>query len=129
MTRLTPQPGKKWSYSFEYSYRPLAPAIAEHPPATAQEELPPNDGKITVFTKNGCGICAATVDYLKNNKISFEELNTTRSKKNEALLQQKLFASGFKGGQFVTPVVMVGNEVFYNIDNLQGFLEQLAKNK
>ena len=42
-------------------------------------------------------------------------------------MQQKLFASGFKGGSFVTPVVMVGNEVFYNIENLQGFLEQLAK--
>ena len=60
--RLAPEPGKKWSYSFEYSYRPQAkPTLAEQPSA-AQDQLFSNDGKITVFTKNGCGRCDATVD-------------------------------------------------------------------
>jgi glutaredoxin len=144
LIRMSPQPNKQWSYSYKHSHRviqkepPVSQPPATHPqPADDQRkvkaispivteptlsEIDPD--KIIVFTKDGCGRCDASVKFLKQHHIEFEELNM-KKKDNEEELKRYLFGSGFQGGQFTTPLIVAKGEVHYNIKDLQGFLEGL----
>lgn len=145
---MTPEAGKAWTYKTALSYKAIAEEKIETPEAvhesykrTTQEthtktthietsEANPDitqSDKIIVYTKNGCGRCSFVVKYLKENNIPYEELNITNNEKNNKQMSKDLFASGFKGGGFTTPAVVVDGEVFYNIKDLQSFVSQLKK--
>ena len=144
LIRMSPQPNKQWSYSYKYSHRvirkepPASQPPATHPqpaddqrkvkaitPIVSEPRLPEIDpDKIIVYIKDGCGRCEASVNFLKQHHIEFEELNM-KEKNNREEMTQYLFASGFQGGQFTTPVIIAKGKVHYNIKDLQGFLEGL----
>ena len=119
--RLEPEPGAKWSYSYKVKYS------SHHTRPPSLPDAKSGDGKITVFSKYACNRSGITVNYLKNRKIDFKERDISKGKKNKELMKEKLAVSGFDGESLITPVVVVGNEVYYNIDNLYGFLEKLVK--
>jgi len=82
---------------------------------------------LVVYSKKGCGRCIKVCDFLKTNEIPFTEYDITDHGKEFDQLTKLLFANGFKGGQFTTPVVSLDDEVHYNIKNLDDFLQRLLK--
>ncbi len=96
---------------------------------TSAEKTHPLKGKkgIVVYSKEGCGRCHFVTDYLKKNNIPFEDLNITKDKAADRQMSTVLFASGFKGGSFTTPLITVDDQAHYNIKDLKGFLAKLNK--
>ncbi len=142
LVTLTAKPNRDCSYSASMSYvattkmahkdcvamdgEGLASKTTSRPSIEVNNPLNGKKG-IVVYSKNGCGRCEYVVEYLRKNNIAFEDLNISINKKADQEMSEVLFASGFKGGSFMTPVITVDEEVHYNIENLQSFLEDLKK--
>ena len=77
---------------------------------------------IVVYSKKGCGRCSMAVDYLADKGIEYNELDITSNKSNKKEMSDLMFAGGFEGGSFSTPVIVINGEAHYNIKNLRGFL-------
>jgi len=153
MVSLVPTPGRKCTYSANLAYTtkteaPTSQKVstttkttsasqtnAKHQSAPATQKqvvnkIKPNNpmaGKkgIVVYSKNGCGRCDYVTKYLSDNNIPFQDLNITTDKAADAQMGKVLFANGFKGGSFTTPVITVDEEVHYNIKDLKSFLAEL----
>lgn len=147
--RLSPDKEEKKSYSVEFSYRVVREetnvnevssqkqiGIESKDEQAIQKQIGQESklevesegkGEIIVYSKEGCGRCVAVVNYLKENNIPFQDLNFTKSKEVKDAMTKKLFASGFKGGTFKTPVISIGNEVHYDIKNLNEFLAEIPR--
>lgn len=150
MVTLVPAPGRKCTYSANLSYtttnktQKSSTAIGSGPAPKRQAQKPvaaptakpkakpvadanPLSGKkgIVVYSKQGCGRCDFVTKYLSENNIPFQDLNITTDKAADQQMAKVLFANGFKGGSFTTPVITVDEEVHYNIKDLRGFLEKL----
>lgn len=80
---------------------------------------------IVVYSKNGCGRCDFVTKYLTENNIPFEDLNISTDKTADKQMADVLFANGFKGGSFTTPVITVDDKMYYNIKDLKSFLDEL----
>jgi glutaredoxin len=136
-------PGKDQTISTEYRYthrRSSAPKLKQRaelpppPPESISQPVPaekvrtnyevPSEGEIIVYTQAGCPRCAATVRFLKSNRIKFTELDA--DKHNQQMFSL-LRDAGFEGNQIQMPVVHVADGVFYNIKDLTGFLETLGE--
>jgi len=147
---LKPKPNSNYSYSYKVKYKvsqtvtleSSAPVVAEadNSPQESKEATSKSvekkvsnktsnnldiDNSIIVFSKSNCGRCTRTIEYLKTNNIKFTEKSITKSKKNRKELNNHLFESGFKGGSFSTPVIVVDGKVNYNIEKLDTFLSKL----
>lgn len=151
---LVPTPNRKCTYSVNMSYTTKREAIANnknaldskketpikqpHNPAAkkkstnesapvSQKKENPLAGKkgIVVYSKQNCGRCDFVTKYLTDNNIPFTDLNITTDKEADAQMGKVLFANGFKGGSFTTPLITVDEEVHYNIKDLRGFCEKL----
>ncbi|MTB51923.1 glutaredoxin domain-containing protein [Lewinella sp. W8] len=124
---LEPQPNKKWSYKYSSSYQ-ILPDPSQSPAVNTGGNplvLPDHKG-IIVYTKKGCGRCDFTAAQLEKNKIAFQD----KPIENETYLQemhQYLFASGFPGGRFSTPAIIVDGTIYYSIDDLPGFVANLIE--
>ena len=124
---LEPQPNKKWSYKYSSSYQ-ILPDPSQSPAVNTGENplvLPDHKG-IIVYTKKGCGRCDFTAAQLEKNKIAFQD----KPIENETYLQemhQYLLASGFPGGRFSTPAIIVDGIIYYSIDDLPGFVANLIE--
>ena len=156
IVELVAKPNTKYSYASSLSYKtiPLRPAMEktvttrtktktkqeivspktreQKNAVTAQkstEKTHPLKGKkgIVVYSKEGCGRCHFVTDYLKKNNIPFEDLNITKDKEADQQMSTVLFASGFKGGSFTTPLITVDEQAHYNIKDLKSFLAKLQK--
>lgn len=152
MVTLVPMPGRNCTYSANVAYSskteaPVtqrvtttrkttttsAPVAKQSTPAAkkqvAQKAKPENPmtGKkgIVVYSKNGCGRCDYVTKYLSDNNIPFTDLNITTDKEADDQMGKVLFANGFKGGSFTTPVITVDESVHYNIKDLKSFLAKL----
>lgn len=152
IVELIAKSNTKYSYASSLSYKtiPLQPAVERtvttrtktttkqeisNPPTTRktvpqpkEEAHPLKDKKgIVVYSKEGCGRCNYVTEYLKKNNIPFEYLNITKDKAADQQMSKVLFASGFKGGSFTTPLVTVDDQAHYNIKDLKSFLAKLHK--
>lgn len=149
--KLVPRPNRECSYSANFSYetkqaqnarlvekkkmnRAEQNAIVNENQASSPKVEQPkiaaveNDG-IVVYSKNGCGRCEYVTNYLKLNEIPFTDLNITTDQRSEDLMSEVLYADGYKGGSFMTPVITVNGEVFYNIKDIKGFVKDLNVEK
>ena len=153
---LKPTPNRECSYSAQFSYKAksvttktivtktttkspvdkttdsaAASTKVEAQAEMFKSELAPasetNKKGIVVYSKAGCGRCEYLTNYLNENKIPFADLNITTDEAANKEMSTALFASGFKGGSFTTPVIVVDGEVFYNVKDLKGFTSDLAK--
>lgn len=148
MIRFQPQAGQKWSYGYKYKYTLSQAAVAEEavaspstPTATTtaeetklqeQKEKPSEavaEKGIVVYSKKGCGRCTATISHLKKHDIDFKEVNITKNEKNMKKLSKALYANGFSGGRFQTPVISVDGTLHYKIPDLRAFLDELSSEK
>jgi glutaredoxin len=89
-----------------------------------ESQLP--ESELIVFSQDGCPRCAMTRNYLSQHDIPYKELIVNGDKQNQKLMNNYLFDSGFKGGNFMMPVVVVDGEAHYSIKDLEGFLEGLG---
>lgn len=119
---FTPIKGRSGSIQMNYTYKEIRKSRAKESVAYNSNR---NFKGITVFGKNYCGRCDYLIDGLKKNNVRFQELNIDTSKGDEDLMWDKLMASGFNGKSITTPVVVVDNQVYYNIKDLPAFLARL----
>ncbi len=84
------------------------------------------ESSLLMFGQVGCPRCAMVISYLKAHDIPFKELSITGNSENQERMNQYLFDSGFEGGKFMMPVVIVDGETHYSIEDLSGFLDGLG---
>ncbi len=96
--------------------------ITPPPPAS---EL--SKAEIILYTKPGCGRCAFVKKQLTSKGISFEEYSTASDSPEINSMWAGLRNSGFTGGSVTMPVVRAKGKYYYNIQDMQGFVDKLKK--
>jgi len=142
---LIPRPNRQYSYSVNYKYTTsktrtvnvtenrttpeshAVEVVTEKEIASPIVETPIQKDGIVVYSKAGCGRCEYVTNYLKANGIPFTDLNITDDRSANDQMSRVLFASGFKGGTFKTPVITIDGEVFYNIPDIKKFVSDIDK--
>lgn len=119
---FTPIKGVGGSIQMNYTYKEIRKSRAKESVAYHSN---PNFNGITVFGKNYCGRCDYFMKELRKSNLRFSELNIDTSQSDEDLMWEKLQSSGFNGKSITTPVVVVDNQIYYNIKDLKGFLARL----
>ena len=77
---------------------------------------------IKVYSKHNCVQCEMTKEFLKQNKVEFEEINVDENEEALEIIKEK----GFKN----LPVVIVSNKGFvfefdgFQMDLLEGLVEK-----
>jgi glutaredoxin len=150
MAYLTPRAGESWEYSYNVSYvkssgvgvmqtqTPATPEPKEvqKTPTVLKPNLPPppppptrnlSTADIIVYTKPGCSRCAFVKKQLTSMGIAFEEYSTTSQSLEINNMWAGLRSSGFSGGSVTMPVVRAKGKYYYNIPDLQGFVDKLKK--
>ncbi len=79
------------------------------------------NGEITIFTLPGCGRCAYILDYLKSNKIRYTEYSTSDTNANKKMWVKIRTSGKYKDGSISMPVMIINNQTYFNIDNLEDF--------
>lgn len=110
--------GQPTSLQMNYNYTEIRKS-------RAKESVAYNADGIIVFGKNYCGRCDYFIKELKTNHVSFKELNIDTSQGDKDLMWARLQAAGFSGSRITTPVVIVDNQVYYNIKDMNALLAQL----
>jgi glutaredoxin 3 len=65
--------------------------------------------KIKVYSTPGCPWCAKTKEFLKANKVAFEEINVAEDQKAAKDMIEK-------SGQQGVPVIEIGKEIIVGFD-------------
>ncbi|MFT5179575.1 MAG: glutaredoxin 3 [Candidatus Paceibacteria bacterium] len=73
-----------------------------------------------IYTKTGCPWCNELKDFLKENKVEFEERNVTESDELRTEMEEK-------SGQTKAPVVDIEGEIFADTDKDE--IEKVLKEK
>ncbi len=122
---LTETIGIENSYRFNVSYSVPKQVVAEQAPTDKSRltDISLDVSKVNIFTKDGCGRCAAALKYLTENNIPFNDLNTTIHRPNNALMFEKLGEAGFTSGSVTMPVIVYKDSVYYNIKDLTAILK------
>jgi pathogenesis-related protein 1 len=84
-------------------------------------------GKVEVYTMEGCGRCAYTVEYLENNNIEYVEYSTNDDKYNSKMWELVQASGKYDGESISMPVVVFNGEVSFNIADLETFLSKIGK--
>ncbi len=151
MANLTPRPGENWEYGYQVSYvqtsanasaktsssppdeketvSPPMPSTAK-PAPPAQPNTPPSNlskANLVVFTKPGCSRCEFTKKQLTSKGIPYEEYSVASDSPEINNMWAGLRSSGFTGGSVTMPVVRSNGKYYYNIPDLQGFVDGLKK--
>jgi glutaredoxin len=95
------------------------------PPASPSPELSKAD--IILYTKPGCSRCAFVKKQLTSKGIAFEEYSTASDSPEINSMWAGLRNSGFTGGSVTMPVVRANGKYYYNIQDMQGFVDKLKK--
>jgi glutaredoxin len=139
LASLQPRPGEAWSYGYEVSYMEYAagitpavpdadPPVSPPSPPKGENELEPpaisslSDARVVLYTKPGCGRCAAVKKQLDDRKIQYLLVDISTSSPEVNNMWKKLRDSGFTGDSVTMPVVRVNGKYHYNIKDLNGFV-------
>lgn len=142
MATLTPRPGESWSYGYDVSFTEhfgdtpkSADPVTSTPPSNAatahdSDHASPtattlSDARIIVYTKPGCGRCAAVKKQMDDKKLEYELVDVSSTSPEVNNMWQKLRESGFNGGSVTMPVVRVDGKYYYDIKDLGGFVGKL----
>jgi len=94
-------------------------------PVPPAEEL--SKAEIILYTKPGCGRCSYVKKQLTSLNIPFEEYSTNSTSPEINSMWAGLRSSGFTGGSVTMPVVRVKGKYYYNIKDMEGFVNDLKK--
>jgi glutaredoxin len=140
MATLQARPGEAWSYGYEVSFieyagempkassassnstKPIPPPSPE-PPSVANAD--PFTASIVVYTQAGCGRCSFVKKEMKAKGIPFEEVDVNGGSTQVNDMWMQLRNSGFTGESVTMPVVIAHGELYYNIKDLAGFVNDL----
>eukprot|EP01064_Diplonema_japonicum_P007111 TRINITY_DN14833_c0_g1_i1.p1 TRINITY_DN14833_c0_g1~~TRINITY_DN14833_c0_g1_i1.p1 ORF type:complete len:747 (+),score=163.99 TRINITY_DN14833_c0_g1_i1:51-2243(+) len=81
-----------------------------------------DDIVVKVFGMEGCGRCTAMYRLLDNASVGYEKLDM---EVDESYFQA-MIASGFQGGSFMMPVVVVGDKAHWDIEDQRALANELA---
>lgn len=95
------------------------------PPTPPSQELSKAD--IILYSKPGCSRCAFVKKQLTSLGIPFEEYSTASASPEINSMWAGLRNSGFTGGSVTMPVVRANGKYYYNIQDMQGFVDKLKK--
>ena len=139
---LKPTPNRECSYSVNFRYTTREKRnvkiteLSKEKVVMTSEKVEDNDvvGKtevapvkgIVVYSKSGCGRCEYVTNYLNLYEVPFTDLNITEDSASNQQMSKLLFASGYQGGRFKTPVVAVDGEVFYDIADIKAFVKDVV---
>lgn len=121
-------PSKKWRYNYKYWYNVYYPDGAMK--ATAEMlNLSEEDAakSIIVFDKDGCSRCDKTLEYLERKKIPHHVLNISESEDNRDLMWGFVHELKLNITTVNTPMVLMGENVHFNINNLDSFMYEMKK--
>ncbi len=131
LIKLTLDPSGNSSYSVSYrTYKKATPPSGPQITGTESKvSMGPQDRTelkkgIVVFSKDGCGKCQYAINYLKEKKIPYQELNISKSEADQKYMWQVLMENGFKDSSVQTPVIMVNGKAHYNMD-IKAFMAEL----
>ncbi len=146
MATITPRAGEAWSYGFEVSYKPTTPKVTQvpatgnsrttttttkQPTSVSAPQKPaapaPNlsDANVVLYSKPGCGRCTLVKKQLTTKGIEFLEVNTQSDSPEVNNMWTQLRNNGFQGGSVTMPVVRENGRYHYNIQDLQGFVDNI----
>ncbi|MCK7590500.1 hypothetical protein M0G43_07950 [Subsaxibacter sp. CAU 1640] len=132
---------KKYSYTSNYTYKPVS--VDDSKPngivitdmnmlkrlmieKTTRDVGDYNEG-LVVFIKDGCPRSQLTAKHLIENGVDFRIVNISRDAKHDQLLWEILRKDTPMLQSFAFPVVINNGEVAYNMQDLQGYLDELTK--
>jgi glutaredoxin len=141
MAEITPRPGESWTYGYEVSYMEhtaennVKPVEGGSPGPTVDDEISPvrvnppavqlSDARIIMYSKPGCGRCAAMKKQLDDRKIPYELVDVSTTSPEVNNMWKKLRDGGFTGDSVTMPVVRVDGKYHYNIKDLTKFVAEL----
>ena len=142
MANLVPRPGESWEYGYKVSFVQTGPTPEVKPNTTASAGSQPSNttvkpaptpstdvskANVILYTKPGCSRCAFVKKQLTAQGIAFEEYSTSSQSPEINNMWTGLRNSGFSGGSVTMPVVRADGKYYYNIPDLQGFVDKLKK--
>lgn len=150
MANLTPRPGENWEYGYQVSFvqtsgspatktssspPPEKESVSAPIPSTSKPPPPPlptppsnlSKANLVVYTKPGCSRCEFTKKQLSSKGITYEEYSVASDSPEINNMWAGLRSSGFTGGSVTMPVVRSNGKYYYNIPDLQGFVDGLKK--
>lgn len=86
-----------------------------------------NNPNLQIFTSKTCGRCRMSKQFLASNNIAYTDLDVDNNEANKNKMWNLLLAKGVNNVTF--PVVINNGELFYNIADLNGFLNNLKNKK
>ncbi|HZV68727.1 MAG TPA: glutaredoxin [Saprospiraceae bacterium] len=96
-------------------------------PAPAPPSPDLSKAEIILYTKPACGRCSYVKKQLTALNIPFEEYSTASTSAEINNMWTGLRNSGFTGGSVTMPVVRVKGKYYYNIKDMEGFVNDLKK--
>lgn len=145
LATLTPRPGQAWSYGYdvsfvEYTGQAIKSAPKAEPELTsntqpsstvtpnkkpvpaAASSAGQNDAAVVIYTQEGCGRCAFVRKELTAKGVAYREIDVNSGAPEVNEMWKKLRDGGFNGDSVTMPVVSLNGELYYNIKDLQGFV-------
>ncbi len=116
---IVPNSSGAYQYSISYTSRKLNTTVKE---VTSTYNYKKDE--IYIFTKQGCSRCKLTLEKLKENSVSFNEMITSGNQENNNLMWEKLSQANPYLRSVTLPVIVLNDEVFYNIPELRKFLDE-----
>ena len=89
----------------------------------ASDDLAETGSEIVVYGQDACPRCELTMKFLDKHSIGYTYRNVTNDEKMGQLMTKQLYKGGFTGGQVIMPVIVVGDETYFSIRELDVFLE------
>lgn len=82
---------------------------------------------LIIYTMKGCSRCEFSVNFFNTNNVQYTELSTSDDSSNSEMWNKIRQSGKWKGGTIKMPVIIKDGEVFFSIENLEEFLENIIK--
>lgn len=119
---------KRWYYNYTYwtfaHYDEGVMQATANSLGISKEEA---ENSIIVFDLDGCPRCDRTLDYLDKKKIPHHILDITSNDDNNDLMLAFVRELGINMTSVTTPMVVMGGDVHFNINNLDSFMYEMKK--
>ena len=119
---------KRWYYNYTYWTFAFYPdGVLQATANSLGISLEEAQNSIIVFDKDGCSRCDRTLDYLSKKRIPHQIIDITTNGDNNDLMFGFLKENNLNLSTVTTPMVVMGGDVHFNINNLDSFMYEMKK--